>query len=272
MTVPEIHTFTGAYAVDALSTNERESFERHLLNCEPCTTESRSLQAAAAALAALVSVPAAPSLRERVLTQTSRASQLPARTSRDRFVHTHWESSRLWMAVAATLTLVATGLGILAVSADRRADEAERQVAEIAATPREVDVVSRATRSGGTATLVSTGEDTVFAAQGLPVPGPGRAYQLWVISPPRGDRVCGGPPARRPGPARARRAHAGTGRVGRAHRRARRRVGQTHDDALGHPPRAGLTSPYARRCPWFFVIVEDSTVGAWACYRRRWGG
>jgi anti-sigma-K factor RskA len=185
MTVPEIHTFTGAYAVDALSKNERESFERHLHDCEPCTTESRSLQAAAAALAALVPVPASPSLRERVLTQASRASQLPARTSRDRFAHTHWESSRLWMAVAATLTLVATGLGILAVNADRRADEAERQVAEIAATPRDVDVVSRATRSGGTATLVSSREDTVFAAQGLPVPGPGpgRAYQLWVISP-----------------------------------------------------------------------------------------
>ena len=46
-----------------------------------------------------------------------------------------------------------------------------------------MDVVSRATRSGGTATLVSTGQDTVFAAQGLPLPGPSRAYQLWVVSP-----------------------------------------------------------------------------------------
>jgi anti-sigma-K factor RskA len=183
MSVSEIHTFTGAYAVDALSNNERGSFERHLVDCEPCTTESRSLQAAAAALAALVSVPPSPSLRERVLTQTSRVSQLPARTARDRFVPTHWESSRLWMAVAAALTLVATGLGVLAVNADRRADEAERRVAEIAATPPDMDIVSRATRSGGTATLVTTGENTVFAAQGLPVPGAGRTYQLWVISP-----------------------------------------------------------------------------------------
>ena len=183
MTVPEIHTFTGAYAVDALSKNESESFERHLVDYEPCTTESRSLQAAAAALAALVAVPVSPSLRDRVLSQTSRASQLPARTSRDRFIHTHWESSRLWMAVAATLTVVATGLGVLAVNADRRADDAERQVAEIAATARDLDIVSRATRSGGTATLVATGRDIVFAAQGLPVPGPGRAYQLWVITP-----------------------------------------------------------------------------------------
>lgn len=183
MSVPEIHTFTGAYAVDALSANERESFERHLVDCEPCTIESRSLQAAAAALAALVAAPVSPALRSRVLDETSRASQVPARTPRDRFVHTHWESSRLWMAVAATLTLIATGLGVLAVNADRRADEAERQVAEIAATPGEVDIVSRATRLGGTATLVTTGDETLFAAQGLPLPDINRAYQLWVISP-----------------------------------------------------------------------------------------
>ena len=87
------------------------------------------------------------------------------------------------MAVAATLTIIATGLGVLALNADRRADDAERQVAEITAIPRDLDIVSRATRAGGAATLVAAGKDVVFAAQGLPMPGPSRAYQLWVITP-----------------------------------------------------------------------------------------
>jgi hypothetical protein len=89
MSVSEIHTFTGAYAVDALGNNERKSCERHLLDCEPCTTESRSLHAAAAGLAPLVPVPASPALRDRVFTETRRTSQLPSRTARDRFVATH---------------------------------------------------------------------------------------------------------------------------------------------------------------------------------------
>ena len=183
MSIPEIHTFTGAYAVDALSASERASFERHLTDCEPCTTESRSLQSAATALAALFPAPASSSLRERVLSTARGVSQLPARTERDRFVRTHVESSRLWMAVAATLTVIATGLGVLAVTADRRADQAERQIAEMAATPPEFDIVSRATRAGGTATLVVTEGESLFSAQGLPIPAAGRTYQLWVVSP-----------------------------------------------------------------------------------------
>jgi len=183
VTIPEIHTFTGAYAVDALTETERESFERHLLDCEPCTTESRSLQAAAASLAALTPVPASPSLRDRVLAQARNAAQLPPQTRQGRFIRTHVERSRVWMAVAAVLTVVATGLGAVAVASAQRAQDAERQVAELMDRRPDMDIVSEATRSGGTATLVSTGDGAVFAAAGLPTPADGRTYQLWVIAP-----------------------------------------------------------------------------------------
>ena len=183
MSVPEIHTLTGAYAVDALTETERKSFERHLRDCEQCATESRSLQAAAASLAALVPAPASAQLRDRVLAQARGIAQLPAPTSRERFARRHLDSSRLWMAVAAVLTLVATGLGAVAVTAAQRAQDAERQVAELTDRRPELEVVSSAIRSGGTATLVATGENAVFAATDLPAPPGDWTYQLWVIAP-----------------------------------------------------------------------------------------
>ena len=183
MSIPEIHLWTGAYAVDALTENERESFEHHLPACEPCTTESRSLQAATVTLAALVPVQTSPSLRERVLAQARTTAQLPPRAESAHRIRAQWAGNRLWMAVAATLTVIATGLGAVAVNASQRAQEAERLVAEQATRRPDVEIVSEATRSGGTATLVTTGEKCMFVAAGLPAPATDRTYQLWVISP-----------------------------------------------------------------------------------------
>jgi anti-sigma-K factor RskA len=183
MSIPDIHTFTGAYAVDALTEHERREFEHHLPDCEPCTTESRSLQAAAVTLAALVPVTASPSLRDRVLAEARLTPQARPLTVVERTTRSHWSGNRLWRSVAAAAVLVAAGLGALAVDADQRADQAERRVAELTSSAPQLQIVSEATRSGGTATLVDTGRSAVFAAGGLPAPTGDRTYQLWVVSP-----------------------------------------------------------------------------------------
>jgi len=183
MSIPEIHTLTGAYALDALTETERVSFERHLPECQACQIESRSLQTAAATLAALVPTATSPSLRERVLAEARTTRQLPARAPRDRTRdRPRPATNRLWMTVAATLAVIATGLGAVAVNAQQRAEQAERQVAQLSTDAPDLQIVSGAVRSGGTATLVAAGDRAVFAATDLLAPDADRAYQLWVIS------------------------------------------------------------------------------------------
>ncbi|WP_103337818.1 zf-HC2 domain-containing protein [Amycolatopsis sp. CA-126428] len=44
MTTADLHTLTGAYAVNALSDLERAQFDRHLNECDACRLEVRELQ------------------------------------------------------------------------------------------------------------------------------------------------------------------------------------------------------------------------------------
>ena len=48
---PDIHTLSGAYALDALDPAQAAAFERHLESCEPCREEVSSFRAAVAAMA-----------------------------------------------------------------------------------------------------------------------------------------------------------------------------------------------------------------------------
>jgi anti-sigma factor RsiW len=184
MSKHDVHTLTGAYAVDALVETERCSFEHHLADCEICAVETRGLQAAAARLA--VTVPAVPSaaLRRRVLAEVAVTRQLPPRSG-DTTVGSPRGTARMAMAAAAALAVIATGLGVVAVSADRRADEAEQvaqQIATVATDPDRVAVTSDV-QGGGLATVVAAGGDAVFAAQGLAELGTDQTYQLWAIGP-----------------------------------------------------------------------------------------
>jgi anti-sigma factor RsiW len=52
MTSPDIHTLTGAYAVDALEDDERALFELHIRECDACAQEIAELQATAALMGA----------------------------------------------------------------------------------------------------------------------------------------------------------------------------------------------------------------------------
>jgi anti-sigma-K factor RskA len=83
---PDIHTLTGAYAVDALPDDEREVFEQHLVVCDACAQEVLELQATAARLSDAAFEPPPPSLRDRVLAEIDATRQDPPlpSSSRDR--------------------------------------------------------------------------------------------------------------------------------------------------------------------------------------------
>ena len=78
---PDTHALAGAYAVNALTDEERHSFEIHLDLCEDCRAEVDELQEAAAALAIDVELPPPPVLRASVLSAISQTRQLSPITS-----------------------------------------------------------------------------------------------------------------------------------------------------------------------------------------------
>lgn len=73
---PDTHSLAGAYAVNAVTDEERHSFEIHLDQCEDCSAEVAELQSAAASMAIDVELPPPPALRASVLSAISQTRQL----------------------------------------------------------------------------------------------------------------------------------------------------------------------------------------------------
>ncbi|MGN9815179.1 anti-sigma factor [Streptomyces sp. SD11] len=201
MTTADLHTLTGAYALHALSDEEREAFERHLAECEPCAQETAELSATAARLGLAVAVPPRPAMREDVLRQIATVRQegptvrqegpagpaLPHRT-RTRSRGSRTRPLSRW-ALAACLA-AAAALGGTAVWQHERAEDAleqarraDRGADDIAAVLTAPDARSRTAKLAGGATgtvVVSDSRDrAVFMASGMAEPPRGRVYQLW---------------------------------------------------------------------------------------------
>ncbi|MGN6132708.1 MAG: RskA family anti-sigma factor, partial [Nocardioidaceae bacterium] len=75
----DLHTLSGAYAIDALSPEEAEEFRTHLSACQVCRDEVRELREAAAKMGASEALGPPPALRARVLEAASRQPQQPPR-------------------------------------------------------------------------------------------------------------------------------------------------------------------------------------------------
>ncbi|WP_404191717.1 anti-sigma factor [Streptomyces tauricus] len=194
MTTADLHTLTGAYALHALSDEEREAFERHLADCEACARETAELSATAARLGLAVSVPPRPAMREDVLRQIATVRQEgPAGPALPRRARTRSRGSRTrpvsrW-ALAACLA-AAAALGGTAVWQHERAEDALEQARRadrgadgIAAVLTAPDARSRTTKLAGGATgtvVVSDSRDrAVFMAARMAEPPRGKVYQLW---------------------------------------------------------------------------------------------
>src|SRR5437879_5634871 len=114
----DLHELVAPYALDALDDDERERFERHLAECEPCTAQLAELRSATTALAFAAEGPEPPAaLRERIL-DGARAEQRAKVISLSR---RRWALPAV-AAVAAAAAVVAIGLGIWASSLSRSLD------------------------------------------------------------------------------------------------------------------------------------------------------
>jgi anti-sigma-K factor RskA len=205
-----------AYALGALTAEERLAYEAHLATCAECQAEVRSLGDVTVALAQTVpQVEPSASLRARILAYPSKsgASQPPSGEASGRAP----SALPSWLALAASLALAAA-LGLYALQlrgrvetlearlqdALARAQASESQTAEVRRVSNEmqsqiavltapdvtrVDLAGLAVAPSASArAFLSQSRGLVLSASNLPPLPAGRTYQLWFITgqTPRG--------------------------------------------------------------------------------------
>ena len=207
----DAHTLAGAYAMDAISGQDRDRFERHLAGCQECTQEIAGLREATARLGAAAAVTPPAGLKERVMAAAAMTRQRPPATAepdaRSRAGAGAWLRSLAWpgrLAVAAAAVAAVAVLGIAVMfgvsngSIRQQLSQAQASSQQIAAvlTAHDARMMTGPVVGGGTATIVmSHSRDAlVFSAAGLPALPASRGYELWLIGP-AGTRPVGMLPA-----------------------------------------------------------------------------
>ena len=184
-TSAELHTLTGAYAVNALADTERTAFETHLAQCAGCAVEVAELTATASRLGAAVDSPPPPHLRARVLTAAAETRQLPPRTARAPRLRKLRGAGSLLVAACLVAAVVVTAQGLGSTKDSDTLAQISRQYSQFTdflSTP-DVKLVSAAGPDGatGTAVVSASRDELLFLSRDLPAPPADRVYQLWFL-------------------------------------------------------------------------------------------
>jgi hypothetical protein len=197
VTHPDLHTLTGAYALDALDDDERAAFEAHLPDCDRCRVEVDGFLATTALLGGAVAEAPPHDLRGAVLDAVARTRQDPpgtpgaARERGDRVValdrrrraRRAWRE-RLLLPAAAVMAVVVAGLSIVVGNLNRRLDEvvaADRVASVVAAA--DLQTWDARMPDGGTVRVVysATRGEGWFLADGMAATAADETYELWLI-------------------------------------------------------------------------------------------
>jgi anti-sigma-K factor RskA len=208
----DLHTLTGAYALDALDGSELTRFNRHLNRCQSCASEVRGFKEVATAMAFSATTEPPAEMRDRVLAAVARTRQVPPevrahagpRRARGTAPWLPWLSGVV--ATAAAVVAVFFGLAqahtqdeLNAARAQthaltqaqarvdaelNQAKQHDQALAEILGAPH-VRLLSHPTSQGGVAVVVldAATRKLVVATSGLPALPAGQVYQLWLIGP-----------------------------------------------------------------------------------------
>lgn len=205
----DIHTLSGAYALNAVTDLERAAFDRHRVECDTCAQEAAELVATVARLTDSTWSAAPPNLREKVLREVSQTRQVrPGSGRRGGGAGRRWRTQLLSAAAAAVLVVAAAGatFAVQQRKVDRQRDQvaaSQQQMAAIASVFTAGDLkVQRARAGSGTLSVAVSSERNAAVAtmDGMPQPTAGRCYQFWRM---RGDEpVSAGvlPDGRKDGP------------------------------------------------------------------------
>lgn len=178
----DLHTLTGAYALNALTPSESVRFEDHLADCESCVQEVRGFTETSALLASATAQTPPAELREQVLAEVARTRQLapaPERLPEPRRRGWPWT---LGLALAACVAMI-LALGAVVLEQGRQVDELRSNEQLIAAVIASPDAVSTSAEpmEGVSVTVVhsETLGNLVFSAHGLDDLHE-EDYQLWL--------------------------------------------------------------------------------------------
>ena len=182
---PDLHTLTGAYALNALTPSESVRFEDHLSDCDSCVQEVRGFTETSARLAAAVAETPPVELRAKVLEEVSRTRQLapaPERLPEPRRPGLPWT---LGLVLAACLAAI-IALGAVVLDQREQVNELrgnEQQIAAVLAAPDAV-TTSAEPMEDVSVTVVRSESlgDLVFSAHGLEDLSD-EDYQLWLTRP-----------------------------------------------------------------------------------------
>lgn len=189
----DLHTLTGAYALNALPEDERAAFEDHLAQCEACRSEIAELRETAARLGSAVAASAPPELKATVLEQIGRIRQLHPEGGQVVPLRRRGWATRLTALAAAAAVIAAVLLGAQVITLNRDLEQANQRLSQLTGTQAAVTDVLTAPdarvvtsdRGGFSAAVVISRKagKLAFVPQRLPTPEPGRTYQLWLITP-----------------------------------------------------------------------------------------
>jgi anti-sigma-K factor RskA len=174
----DLHTLSGAYALDALSAEEAEQFRMHLRECSSCRDEVRELRQAAARMGAGEAIAPPASLKARVLAAADHQPQLPPKVTPIEVARARRWTSRVVAAAAAVVLVVAAGFGV----AQLRSGDDTTNVAQVFEAP-DAHQATVDTRNGGTITVATSRRLGKMAVETRELPrlGEQRIYQIWAI-------------------------------------------------------------------------------------------
>ncbi|MEU9138829.1 anti-sigma factor [Streptomyces sp. NPDC048404] len=202
----DLHSLAAPYALDALESDERRRFERHLKGCDRCAEEVRALTEDAVRLAWSTAAAPPAALRARVLTavrttpQEHVARDLPRARPAHQPARARAPRLRPLFAPLATATAAAALVvaALFAVQATQARDELNqeraqaREIAHVLAAPDARATGERDTRGRGIGVVASASERrAVVTLSGLGTPSGGRVHQLWLMRPNEKPRSLG---------------------------------------------------------------------------------
>ena len=208
-----LHALSGAYVVDALDDDERETFEQHLPGCLDCQREVASLREATALLADDAALTPPPELRASVLAGITKIRPLPPETGARSLPGQDEQATA--MATVLPLrprrrriaTLVAAAAAVVAVVAgvslhpwqDTNPPVAQLSMADQVLAASDAQHFSLNFNDGSSASVVRSPSEghAVLLTRGMAAPPAGKTFELWLrnragVMKPAGLMTSGG--------------------------------------------------------------------------------
>jgi anti-sigma-K factor RskA len=181
----DIHQLAAAYALDAVDERERAEFEAHYPTCQVCRSEVAGFRETLAQVAGAEAVAPPSSLKAQVMaeiTETRQLSPLLPDSVIDLATHRQRRQHMLRIfTVAAAIVLVAAGAFVVGRSSNDSTGYADAAAAVFS----EPDTTTTKLSGTGTGSFKiawsPSSKKAVILGDGLPDPGAGKAYELWLI-------------------------------------------------------------------------------------------